>query len=253
METKKIMATFAILMIALSVAGFVYAAWYDSVKIEGTVKMGELIVGILSDPQSPLAYIEVSETTNGFPEGESGHGFVPKPWVANTTVTLDDFETSAHHDPPQTVAHKMIIEIDNAYPQYDVHIKGVMKNAGTIPAKGTLCVFKGNDTTDNEELLLEGKWVWDETEEAWVFDGKIWDNGPDDEWDTEDDVVIINLKMTLYAPEDMQLEPCHEYEFIIDMDFKQEAEECHTYTFSAGFEFIQWNKAGEKPPTGGVQ
>jgi hypothetical protein len=253
MDTKKLMATFAILMIALSVAGFVYAAWYDYVKIEGTVKMGELIVGILSDKEKPLAYIEVSETTNGFPEGESGHGFEPKPWVANTTVTLEDFETSEHHEPPQTVAHKMKIETDNAYPQYDVHIKGVLKNAGTIPAKGTLCVFTGYDKKDKEELLLEGKWVWDETEKAWVFDGKIWDNGPDDKWGTEDDVIIINLKMTLYAPEDMQLEPCHEYPFTIDMDFKQEAEECHTYTFSAGFEFIQWNKAGEKPPTGGVQ
>jgi hypothetical protein len=248
MDAKKLAATFAILMIALSVAGFVYAAWYDYVKIEGTVKMGELIVGILSDPKEPLAYIEVSETTNGVPEEQ----FYPaKPWVASTTVALEDFETSKHHVTPQTVAHEMNITIDNAYPQYDVHIKGVLKNAGTIPANATLCVFKGWDKTDNEELKMEGEWVWNGTLQAWVFDGEIWDNGPDNKWYTDDDVVIINLKMTLYAPADKQLEPCHEYKFIIDIDFKQEAEECHTYTFSAGFEFIQWNKAGEKPTGGG--
>jgi len=248
METKKLAATFAILMIALSVAGFVYAAWYDYVKIEGTVKMGELIVGIYAGKPTDLtAPITVVETTNGVPEEQ----FDPaKPWVANTIVKLDGLETSKHHEPPETVAHKMIIEISNAYPQYDVHISGKLKNAGTIPAKATLCVFKGWDETDGEELLLEGEWVWNGTLKVWVFDGKIWDNGPDNKWDTDDDVVIINLKMTLYAPEDMQLEPCHEYPFLIEMDFKQEAEECHTYTFSAGFEFIQWNKYGEEP-TGG--
>ncbi|MEM0006664.1 MAG: hypothetical protein QXR89_00130 [Candidatus Bathyarchaeia archaeon] len=245
MDTKKLAATFAILMIALSVAGFVYAAWRDYVYIEGTVHMGEFIVGIYAgSPTDLTAPITVVETTNGYPEGEKGHDFVPKPWVANTTVTLSKLETSKHHEPPQTVAHVMDILIENAYPQYDVHISGKLKNAGTIPAKATLCVFRGYDKTDDEDLRLEGMWVWNESESVWVFDGKIWDNGADNQWDTNDDVVIINLKMIIKAPEDMQLEPCHEYPFTIDIDFKQEAEECHTYTFSAGFEFIQWNKYG---------
>ena len=240
MNTKMI-AAFIVTLMALSIFGFVYSAWYDSVYINGTVHMGELIVGILSDQECPDRYIEVVETTNGVPEEQF---YPPKSWVANTTVTLDDFETSVHHEPQQTVAHKMYITFDNAYPQYDVHIRGYLKNAGTIPAKGTLCKFEGYDEKDEEELLFEGEWVWDPNNAVWVFDGKVWDNGPDDEWDTPDDVVIINLKMTLYAPEDMQLEPCNEYEFLIDIDFKQEAEECHTYKFSASFEFIQWNKWG---------
>lgn len=240
METKKLMATFAILMIALSVAGFVYAAWRDYVYIEGTVHMGEFIVGIYAGKPTDLtAPITVVETTNGVPEEQFDE---PKPWVANTIVKLDKFETSVHHEPPQTVAHVMNILIENAYPQYDVHISGKLKNAGTIPAKATLCVFKGYDETDKEELRLEGRWSWNDFKQAWEFVGEIWDNGPDNEWDTKDDVVIINLIMTIYAPADLQLEPCNEYPFTIDIDFKQDAEECHTYTFSAGFEFIQWNK-----------
>jgi len=244
MKTKMI-AAFAILMIALSVFGFAYSAWYDYVYIEGTAHMGELIVGILSDPECPYRYIEVVETTNGVPEEDF---YPPKPWVANTTVTLDDFETSVHHEPEQTVAHEMYITIDNAYPQYDVHIKGFLKNAGTIPAKFTDCNFTGRDVKDGEDLMLTGEWIWNPDDQCWEFDGEIWDNGDNDIWDdplgSVDDVVIINLKVTVYAPEDMQLEPCNEYEFLIDIDFKQEAEECHTYIFCAGFGFIQWNKWG---------
>ena len=245
MNTKMI-AAFIVTLMALSIFGFVYSAWYDYVYIEGTVHMGELIVGILSDPECPDRYIEVVETTNGYPENERGHDFEPKPWVANTTVTLEDFETSVHHDPPQTVAHTMNITVDNAYPQYDVHIRGFLKNAGTIPAKLNDCDFEGYDEKDDEELRYTGEWKWNGT--AWVFEGEIWDNGDDNMWDNPlgsvDDVVIINLYVVVFAPEDMQLEPCNEYPFVITFDFKQEAEECHTYTFEACFEFIQWNKWG---------
>ena len=139
----------------------------------------------------------------------------------------------------------MIITVDNAYPQYDVHISGILKNAGTIPAKLSDCGFEGRDEKDDEELRYTGEWTWDAVFEFWVFEGEIWDNGPDDQWGTEDDVVIINLYVVVYAPEDMQLEPCNEYPFEIHFDFKQDAEECHTYTFEACFEFIQWNKWGE--------
>ena len=238
MNTKMI-AAFIVTLMALSVFGFVYSAWRDNVYINGTVHMGELIVGILSDPNDPLKNITVIETTNGVPEEEF---CPPKPWVANTTVTLGDFETSVHHEPQQTVAHTMNITVDNAYPQYDAHIKGFLKNAGTIPAKLSGCDFEGYDVKDNEELRYTGEWTWNGT--AWVFEGEIKDNGPDDVWGTGDDVVIINLYVVVFAPEDMQLEPCNEYPFVITFDFKQEAEECHTYTFSASFEFIQWNKWG---------
>ena len=233
MNTKMI-AAFIVTLMALSIFGFVYSAWYDYVYIEGTVHMGELIVGILSDPDDPYKYIEVVETTNGVPEEQF---YPPKPWVADTTVTLEDFETSVHHEPPETVAHTMIITVDNAYPQYDVHIKGFLKNAGTIPAKLNDCDFEGYDEKDNEELRYTGEWKWDPDKKCWVFKGGILDNGPDDEFGTDDDVVIINLYVVVFAPEDMQLEPCHEYPFEITFDFKQDAEECHSYGFEVSIEY----------------
>ena len=245
MNTKMI-AAFIVTLMALSIFGFVYSAWTDKVNINGTVHMGELIVGILSDPKYPDMYIEVVETTNGYPEDERGHGFEPKPWVADTTVTLEDFEASVHHETPETVAHTMNITVNNAYPQYDK--TGLVKNAATNPQKKHDCDFEGYDEKDDEELRYTGEWTWNATLKCWIFEGKIWDNGSDNEWTTEDDVVIINLYVVVFAPEDMQLEPCHEYPFEITFDFKQEAEECHTYLLYFELLGVQWNKLGEVLP-----
>jgi len=227
MKSKSLIGTFGLLIVILSLLGVVYAHWSDVVTIEGTVHMGELIVGILNN--SVTHY----ETINGVPEAE----FLPpanKTWVANATITLSDFETSVHHDPPETVAKKMTILMANAYPQWDVHIEFMLKNAGTIPATYTEANFTGYDVTDGENLTWrQDLWYYNTTLKAWIWEGALVD--PDGE--------IMNVRVVAYVPEDGQLEPCNCYLVCIDIDFKQTAEECHTYTFSVTFEFVQWNKA----------
>jgi len=225
MKNKNLMSAFGILIVLLSVLGVAYAHWSDTVTIEGTVHMGELIVGILNNS------VTWYETTNGVLETD----FSPaKPWVANATITLSDFETSVHHTPPQTVAKKMTILMENAYPQWDLHIFFKLKNAGTIPATYKSASFTGKDETDNESLTLrEDSWFYNSTLGAWIWEGALVDpNG-----------TIMNIRLVAYVPEDGQLEPCNEYPIEIYFDFKQTAEECHTYTFKVEFEFIQWNKA----------
>ena len=223
---KKIMATFAVLMIALSVAGFAYAHWSDYVKIEGTVHMGELIVGWYNT----TGYLfEWNETTNGVREDLFNP---PKPWICNATINLSEEETSVHHVPPETVYHNMTVTIDNAYPQWDLHVKGWLKNAGTIPATYCNTVF----TAGSGYEWYEEAWYYDNTIDAWIWRG-VYRNS------TDPTIEIMNVNMTAYTPEDGQLEPCSEYKILIDLDFKQTAEECHTYTFSVLFNFVQWNKA----------
>ncbi len=247
MKNEKIMAAFVMSLFALSAAGVVYAHWSDMVTIEATVEMGELIVGILStdDPDNRSAFLWVYETTNGVPEEDF---FPDKPWVANTTVTLDDFETSTHHAPKQTVAKKMIIYVDNAYPQYDVHVKFLLKNAGTIPAiLPTGVKFWGEDVKDTEDLVFRyDQYSWalgvKEARMCYVLRGAFVDPVAGD---------IINVYMEIYTTEDSQLEPCTEYPVYMDIDFKQEAEECHTYKLYGEIFAVQWNKAlefGWKPP-----
>ena len=209
---KKVMAMFALLMIALSVAGFAYATWSDSVQIEGTVEMGELIFGILDNS------VTTWDNEPGLP--------VPKD-VADCWAVLDDFETSVHHEPPETVAHVMYITVDNAYPQYEQWIKFALKNAGTIPVHIIEVTITGYDETDMEVLTYDP-----------VAGGFV------------DPVqgLIINFDFYKQATLDpvepcQQIDPCTEEWVEIYMDFKEEAEPCHTYTFKIYIEAVQWNKA----------
>ncbi len=243
MKTEKLMSTFAILLISLSVVGVAYAAWFDTVTIEGTVHMGELIVGWYDTEEFPLTWVE---TTNGVPE----EAFVPaKPWVCNATIDLSEEETSVHHDPPETVYRVMSVLVENAYPQWDLEIYGWLKNAGTIPAKivpfFTLDFY---DFTDDEPLGFEVTFEGFDGEKS-VKEGAIIDSGPDGVLGTEDDVAIINFVFMLWSPDpEFQMEPCTEYPVTIIVDFKQEAEECHTYTFDVEIVAVQWNKIDEFLP-----
>lgn len=230
MDTTKIMATFAILMVGLSIAGFAYAHWTSIVKIEGTVHMGELIVGIRSNTTDKLKYVTWYETTNGVLETSFS---TPKPWVANATVDLSDLQTSAHHAPLETVAHTMTVTMNNTYPQWDLHIAFFIKNAGTIPANFAGDKFSGTDITDSETLSFV------ETT-AWYWNGTHWiDKG----YMTDGTHVIMNVNITAQLPHDLQTEPCHAYPVTIDLEFPETVEQCHKYTFTWETDWVQWNAA----------
>ena len=59
MDTKKIMATFAILMMTLGIAGFAYAHWEKIVTVDGTIKTGTLHV----IPSFHVEYTEAESKT----------------------------------------------------------------------------------------------------------------------------------------------------------------------------------------------
>jgi len=249
MKNSKVMAAFATTLVALSLVGIAFAGWTDQVTIEGVAEMGEFIVGILV-PDDGDAF-EVMETTNGYPEEgpapqqEEPGGFTPKPWVANTYVYLDDFRTSVHHDPPQTVAHYMNIFVENAYPQYDAHVWFMLKNAGTIPAH-IRCIF-GYATVESSLDGVPRDLVM--TEEGWEYDGVSWVNSGT-LYDPERlvDVILWKLVLTVPIGQDptaVQLEPCNEYPAEIHFEFTQDAEECHVYKWGFLVDAIQWNKAYE--------
>ena len=49
MRKNKVYAIFMVLAITLSIAGFTYAHWADTIQIEGTVKMAHILVDIKSE------------------------------------------------------------------------------------------------------------------------------------------------------------------------------------------------------------
>jgi len=251
MRTKSLMTSFAILLIAMSTVGFAYSSWRDTVKIVGVANMGEFIVGILTDPK-PATYnrpfpVQVIEATNGYYEDGTGApdppadgSFVPKPWVANTTVSLSDYRTSVHHEPTQTVAHRMDINVVNAYPQYGAHVVFLLKNAGTIPAHIRLLFH--NVTVEGETDPLRYLEV---VETGWTYSGGSFNN-QGYIYDAKRDVNVIWWLLQLTVPpspdpDAVQLEPCHHYQSVIVFRFMQGAEECHTYKFVMTIDAIQWN------------
>ena len=244
MRTKSLMTSFAILLVAMSTVGFAYSGWTDKVKVMGVANMGEFIVGILTDPK-PADYqfpfpVRIIETTNGGYETSDGPTWIAKPWVANTSVTLSDYRTSVHHEPQQTVAHRMDINVVNAYPQYGVHVGFFLKNAGTIPAHIRLQFH--NVTVEGE---IDPQRLLEVVEDGWTYDGTYYQN-QGYIYDAKRDVNVIWWLLQLKVPpspdpEAVQLEPCNHYRAVIVFEFMQDAEECHTYKFAMTVDAIQWN------------
>jgi len=213
---SKVLSMFLVTLMAASIAGVAFAHWSDVVYIDGTVEMGELIVGWLDIKMC----------------GDNEDTFDPVKEVAEPECWLDVEETSVHHDPPQTVYKVLYIVVHNAYPQYRAYCKVDLKNAGTIPAH-----IVGLSITDPDGVLTIEPDPADPTHYEIMKD-------VDGDGDLE---AIINLyiyKQETGAPLVCnQLDPCTDEPVDIVLEFKQEAEECHTYRFVIEILAVQWNKA----------
>ena len=227
------MGMFALLMIALSVAGFAYATWSDYVQIETTVNMGELIFGIL----------DVKLIGDNEP-------YLPAPkdigWCEVTDLL--EPETSVHHVPAETVYHVMLIKVHDAYPSYEQWIVFNLKNAGTIPVHivsldiwdptGELIFDDGAVADDGEGVLwkdFDGDGVRDPLGEEDIINvcikKAVFDVGPYDGWDIDGNLICN------------QLDECTAEPAILLMHFKEPAEECNEYFFKIYIDAVQWNEA----------
>ena len=121
MDTKKIAATFAILMIALGVAGFAYAHWEKIVYVDGTVTTGTLHV---------TPSLEASLWAEGDDEGKQG------PYDGVATLDYEVYPEDNY----------MEIWLDNVYPC--LWVKGYidLENDGSIPVNLVDCYWEGNET-----------------------------------------------------------------------------------------------------------
>lgn len=120
MDTKKIAATFAILMLTLGVAGFAYAHWSEFVYIEGEVTTGCLDLEWSFDydliQDKPVAYIEY---------------LIEEPYL--------------------------YVGLYNAYPCLTVELWIDVNNTGSIPVKllSYDCGTSGDDLTPWIEIIDE--------------------------------------------------------------------------------------------------
>ena len=118
MDTKKLFATFAILTLALGIAGFAYAHWTQTITIEGTLTSGVLcwevtMVRCEDDQPGEKDY----HCYDGFEGGYS--------WQGAKDVGM----TSAYKKDPRTIE----VILNNVYPSYFTSVSFYVHNCGTIP------------------------------------------------------------------------------------------------------------------------
>jgi hypothetical protein len=107
MDTKKIAAMFALLVIVLGVAGFAYAHWEKIVTVNGKVTTGIV----------DLIIINAVDSDNGIDPDYTKD-------VADTVITIDPLDPEIAN-----------VTITNAYPSYHVYWHITVRNVGTIPVK----------------------------------------------------------------------------------------------------------------------
>jgi len=209
----KVMAAFAILMVALSVAGYAYAHWSDLIKINGEVQMGSLTFGF--------------STIVGCEDGKMVDGVIVKPEpkpVGEVTCELAEPETDVHSG--KTVYKKLWITITNGYPEYVAQCTYTLDNGGTIPLDVTLyCVPV--DPVDT----LTYRWEGD------VIVGFIDTNGNGVR--DADEPAVINIWWDPWFGG--QIDPCSSETDTIIIHIKEPAEMCHTYAFEITIHAQQWN------------
>lgn len=135
METKSIMAAFAILMMALGVAGFAYAEWSRTLYITGIVTTGEFNVMFSealtndaagsNDPGLKNAeYINVTVGEYWDEYAATGdYGYYDK----NIAQTTAEISTSMEENDTLTIT------MSNVYPSYAPEIVFLVDNHGHIP------------------------------------------------------------------------------------------------------------------------
>jgi hypothetical protein len=211
---KKIMATFAVLIVALSVIGFAYAHWSGQLFIEGTVHMGELIFG----------FTDVGPCGDGkLVNGE----IVPEAiYIGNITCEKLEPETSVHLTPPKTVYKRLNITITKAYPEYVAWCNFTLDNGGTIPLDVVMyCVSV--DTGDGLRWHWKGDMIEGYKD---LNDNKEWDEG---------EPILINIWFEpLFFG---QIDSCQSKNSRIYIHIKEPAEPCHTYKFEISITASQWN------------
>ena len=210
---KKIMAAFVILMFALTIVGFAYAHWSDSIRINGEVRMGSLTFGF-----SEIILCE---------DGKMVDGVIVKPEpkeVGSVDCWLAEPETDVHSQ--KTVYKKLWINITNAYPEYVAQCTYTLDNAGTIPLDVTLyCV-----PVDPVDTLT---YRWEDRVIVGFIDTNA--NGVRD----GEELAVINIWWDPWFGG--QIDPCNSKQDTIIIHIKEPAEMCHTYKFEITIHAQQWD------------
>ena len=192
---EKTLTILVLIFVALSISGFTYAQWNDTLTITNTMTFGywdDVNMGFV-EPLTCTEY-HTDPITGELVQGE----YLGKE-VGKCECQYNDPIT-------ETEAYKTLtITINNAYPSYEVHCNYTLENIGTL----TLHI---NETviSDPNNIL-----TWDPAQGALVDAN----SNPIIKITTTPELVCNNLSSE------------EKLEFEMAIHVTQNAEECHTYTF----------------------
>jgi len=210
---EKALAIIFCIFIALSMTGFIYAQWNDVITITNTMTFGTENMGFVGQPEC-IEYHEDPLT------GQLVLGEYQGKEVGNCECEYQELKTDL--ETGEQGYDKLVIILNNAYPDYISHCTFTLKKLGTLPVHITGVIVTGKDETESKVL----SWVPDPTD-------------PDKGELQEDGKPILNIDITpnlpcnklgdnLLTPE---IEPSA-LEAEIAVQVTQNAKEGHVYTFT---------------------
>jgi hypothetical protein len=214
---KKIGLLCLALVLALGSLGVGYAAWTDTIFVNGTVSTGNVDIGFskiaVSEPNGEVEGKEVGEITSQLSDPIAGCT-VYYPW---------------DHEAP--VYEKAEFFMTNAYPCYQTSAMVDVATCGTVPVKITdLTVSMAQVNPLNHDVIIETlTWVPTTGENGYFIN---------DEGETVFEMIFVNLVGTqLHRPE-------KEKDSVeIDMHLKQPAEQNAVYIITITITGTQWDEA----------
>ena len=207
MDTKKIMATFAILIIALGIAGFAYAHWEKTITIDGTITTGTFLL----TPSFEATVID-----------EKG--------ICTVTYGIQ--------------GDTLTVTIDKAYPCITVNGKFDLLNDGTVPAGlykwtisvlgvGSLTIF---DATNIPGSVIKPSMTEAEVEAAlkkFVEDAATGPAG-----------TAVRISIDFAGSNFWQIDPGQNPTVTFNLHFEEALLQGYTATFSMTLEYWNWNEVG---------
>jgi len=215
------------LVLAVGAMGLGYAAWTDTLYIEGTVSTGEVCIEILcpfsmADPGTPSPPYTVEQ-------GASAASLDWNAVVEGPAFYVDPEQTDKNVGWTTTICVEVprprkAVELTfhNVYPSYFNHIAFGIHNCGTIPVKLDHVVF--TDAAGNVQTLYNDGYL--------VFD--LSGNGVDD--------------FEIYWGDNFgdQIEPCSSWSIDFWMHFMQDEAidftQPQTFTLTIEVVAVQWNE-----------
>jgi len=219
MDTKKIMATFAILMIALGIAGFAYAHWNATITINGTVKTGKLHL-----------YPTFTAEHNGWKDYNNNGVRDAGEDVMTLTSEIKD--------------NTLTVKIENAYPCVTIKGKFDLHNDGTIPAGlykwvisvsgvGSFTIFDANDI---EHSVIKPSMTEEQVEAALKEFVEKAATGPAGK--------AVTISLDFAGSNFWQIDPGDEPKVNFELHFEEDLLQGFTAEFTMTLEYWNWNEVG---------